>query len=725
MAYHKFSDTDLDEDAVEWNDTGFDAGEGHDASNGDLDPYVYERLPPSSQGRFIRLVEVLPELTEAGSVQCYIHEVSLDENMPKYQTLSYSWGTISDMYNISCNGQSLKITQTLHRALLALRLPNKSRLIWIDQLSINQQDTIEKTQQVAMMRDIYQGSSLTIAWLGDATDDTDTALKAAHRIAVAVTSDTVQDALQGRFTGPLSNQLRNLLVNRRGSWGEAKPSSSEYAAIAVLLRRPWFRRVWKVIQEAGVSERVLLRCGGASLDFDELMWAVGIALVAITERSSAASIGALQHLMFLSGVRQAKRSDERLRLSRLLEAVQIFGATDPRDKFFALFGLTRTDLSRLGLQADYSAPTDFVYTRTLTRLMKDAGNLDLLELVNKPWKSMPTMPSWVPSLEAKWPFLDPLSGSRGWTDFVIGRKMRRQLVAVAAKANMPEKNDESEEEWTATVEQATDELSEDEEVDEPLPVLAVSQGSTLSTFVLEDSGALRLSGQLVDKVHETSSVLEARLFDAGEYAMAVEESGTVRSALGSFGDVTKTIFRRVRDYAQALTERDQMVMMRRHITYPTGEHLLTAYRKTLTAGSVVLEDEDAETVFAEWRRLLMPAQMMARVRKTLGNFRSSGVSTIAGLIIGGQTVTRETRVFFAMTEVSYGRRLSWTSKGYLALLPEAAIAGDLIVILRGGRLPFVVRPVEHGHRLIGPAYVHGIMNGEAYDEESCGDLRLV
>ncbi|KAK5690904.1 hypothetical protein LTR97_012067 [Elasticomyces elasticus] len=683
MAFHKFSDTDLDEDAVEWNDPGIDAQEGYD-----FDPYVYERLPPSNHGRFIRLVEVLPELNEAGSVQCYIHEVSLDENTPKYQTLSYSWGTISDMYNISCNGQSLKITQTLHRALLALRLPDKSRSIWIDQLSINQQDAIEKTQQVAMMRDIYQGSSLTIAWLGDATDDTDIALKAAHRIAVAATSDTVQDAIQGKFTGPLSNQLRNLL-------------------------------------EAGVSERVLLRCGSASLDFDELMWAVGIALVAITERSSAASIGALQQLMFLSGIRQAKRSDKRLRLPRLLEAVRMFGATDPRDKFFALFGLTRTDLSRLGLQADYSAPADFVYTRTLTRLMKDAGNLDLLELVNKPWTSMPNMPSWVPTLEAKWPFLESLSGSLGWTDFVIGGKMRRQLVLVAAKASMPEKNDESEEEWTAKIEPADDELSEDEEVDEPLPVLAVSQGSTLSTFVLEDSGALRLSGQLVDKVHETSSVLEARLFDAGEYAMAIDESGTVRSALGSFGDVTKTMFRRVRDYAQALTERDQMVMMRKHITYPTGEPLLIAYRKALTAGSVVLEDEDAERVFAEWRRLLMPAQMMARVRKTLGNFRSSGVSTIAGLIIGNQTVTRETRVFFAMTEVSYGRRLSWTSKGFLALLPEATIEGDLIVILRGGRLPFVVRPVEHGHRLIGPAYVHGIMNGEAYDEESCGDLRLI
>jgi len=38
----------------------------------------------------------------------------------------------------------------------------------------------------------------------------------------------------------------------------------------------------------------------------------------------------------------------------------VFGMTDLRDKFYALFGLMTTDFSSLELQADYSAPADWV-----------------------------------------------------------------------------------------------------------------------------------------------------------------------------------------------------------------------------------------------------------------------------------------------------------------------------------------------------------------------------
>lgn len=58
-----------------------------------------------------------------------------------------------------------------------------------------------------------------------------------------------------------------------------------------------------------------------------------------------------------------------------------------------------------------------------------------------------------------------------------------------------------------------------------------------------------------------------------------------------------------------------------------------------------------------------------------------------------------------------------TSQGFLASVPYTTKVGDCIVILTGGRLPFVLRHVGSSHyRLIGPCYVHGIMNGEAFPE---------
>jgi hypothetical protein len=59
-----------------------------------------------------------------------------------------------------------------------------------------------------------------------------------------------------------------------------------------------------------------------------------------------------------------------------------------------------------------------------------------------------------------------------------------------------------------------------------------------------------------------------------------------------------------------------------------------------------------------------------------------------------------------------------TAKGYLAAVPCTTEAGDCIAILSGGNLPFVLRPNGgESYRLVGPCYVHGIMDGEAFPDD--------
>ena len=41
--------------------------------------------------------------------------------------------------------------------------------------------------------------------------------------------------------------------------------------------------------------------------------------------------------------------------------------------------------------------------------------------------------------------------------------------------------------------------------------------------------------------------------------------------------------------------------------------------------------------------------------------------------------------------------------------------GDLVCILYGGKVPFVLRLVGVHYLLVGPAYVQGVMEGEAID----------
>ncbi|EFQ30787.1 heterokaryon incompatibility protein [Colletotrichum graminicola M1.001] len=59
------------------------------------------------------------------------------------------------------------------------------------------------------------------------------------------------------------------------------------------------------------------------------------------------------------------------------------------------------------------------------------------------------------------------------------------------------------------------------------------------------------------------------------------------------------------------------------------------------------------------------------------------------------------------------RRLSLTAESRLCMAPTEARVGDVICVLLGSEVPFVIRPTRRGmYELIGEAYVSGIMDGE-------------
>ncbi|KAI1840931.1 hypothetical protein JX266_012867 [Neoarthrinium moseri] len=82
----------------------------------------------------------------------------------------------------------------------------------------------------------------------------------------------------------------------------------------------------------------------------------------------------------------------------------------------------------------------------------------------------------------------------------------------------------------------------------------------------------------------------------------------------------------------------------------------------------------------------------------------------------------------ALRRVTRKRRLGITSKGYLGLFPRYCKNGDLLYLVEGCHVPFLLRPagdIEGGHRLVGECYVHGIMDGEALKLESADKADIV
>ncbi|CAG8955960.1 hypothetical protein HYFRA_00008814 [Hymenoscyphus fraxineus] len=65
---------------------------------------------------------------------------------------------------------------------------------------------------------------------------------------------------------------------------------------------------------------------------------------------------------------------------------------------------------------------------------------------------------------------------------------------------------------------------------------------------------------------------------------------------------------------------------------------------------------------------------------------------------------------------NFGRRFMITKKGYVGIAHAQGQMGDSIVLLRGCTMPMILRKCDGGWRVVGEAYVHGIMNGEAWRE---------
>jgi hypothetical protein len=75
-----------------------------------------------------------------------------------------------------------------------------------------------------------------------------------------------------------------------------------------------------------------------------------------------------------------------------------------------------------------------------------------------------------------------------------------------------------------------------------------------------------------------------------------------------------------------------------------------------------------------------------------------------------------------------GRRFAVTREGYLCLVPPGTEPGDMVCLILGAAVPFVLRLLNrskdnlsegqhNSYVLVGECYVHGMMDGEIFNHE--------
>ena len=100
---------------------------------------------------------------------CTLSEVTFGSR-PKFEALSYMWGTESAEEPISLNDVPWKVGRNLLHALRFLRRQvacgKAHQPFWIDAISINQSNVEERNRQLRIMDQIYFRASTVVVWLG-------------------------------------------------------------------------------------------------------------------------------------------------------------------------------------------------------------------------------------------------------------------------------------------------------------------------------------------------------------------------------------------------------------------------------------------------------------------------------------------------------------------------------------------------------------------------------
>lgn len=130
-----------------------------------LPPEHYVYRPLDTKVDAIRLVTIKAATNHDDPIVCSVAHVTFSQR-PKFEALSYRWGTGDADVTISIDGRTFLVRRNVYDALLFFRRFSRGLPIWIDAICINQDDMTERSSQVRIMPHIYSRAVTGLVWLG-------------------------------------------------------------------------------------------------------------------------------------------------------------------------------------------------------------------------------------------------------------------------------------------------------------------------------------------------------------------------------------------------------------------------------------------------------------------------------------------------------------------------------------------------------------------------------
>lgn len=665
-----------------------------------FEEFNYSGVPLGARGgASIRVVELLPG-TATEMLQLNLKVIPL-ENIkcpPNFEALSYCWGGTKDAASpitVQCNNQNLVIHSSLNIALRHLRYTQKPRIIWADAICINQKDDDEKAEQIPLMRKIYEKAKRVVIWLGeDGPDEVDGSDSGKRAFGLA---GLLVKAYNEQLKGP-PKEILDLSRRVPGvEWGpKGKLIKDPWDDFVKLLERPWVRRVYLylihdvsnflvqfgrvwIIQELSVSSDAIFECGDATISWGDFLIAVHY-FTSTPTLEMLFPVGSLQFKQ-VTGLFVSFDSFKHLGGQGILELLKQHRSCDAtlaKDKFFALHGIANdcgTEI--LDLELDYRLDTKDVYIEIALAILLRSADLDILAVprvvAGLKLSEGLELPSWVPN----WSNcnLAESFGEKG-LGFVASRETISQVKIVKfSKLGKP-----------SVV------VSKLFQTHEAVPQKILELGPEKASPILG------ISGFVLDKVVEIGALWDLK--------------------------PTTTPFLRVPEAQNIYNSWEKVAKACSKFTYEaTNELILDVYYRCLQATNPPGEFENSsaerQQVDRSTRRFRLLHKTGIQKHKKTNLIASWGLMMYEAMTdVYRQRPSGSLAAGLLLTRVE-NRRMFRTETGYIGIGPQDMLVGDLVSLFAGSKVPLVVRSEEVLLELVGDCYLHGVMAGEAFNEEKC------
>ena len=656
------------------------------------DPLPYRLYEPLGE-RAVRLLSIKPAYPSE-TLECGLVVIKSLDDAPPYEALSYVWGSEPATESIVCNGVTVNITANLYEALKHLRplvswnyantwdeshklhssrnawkdiakhrfekyhaASPTSALIWIDALCINQDDLHERANQVKLMGNIYGRAETVNIWLGEESSQwmpgsppKGWTTKLSQKMAPKHHIGTYGSMLV--VLSFIAQAVRNI-KGAKNPLVDLKPADDSDFRNRALGFPPPTAPEWDIVRKFFAHpwfQRVWV--------VQEVVLAQrAVALIGNWEIEWSA-LGQVARWFQRKGYELPLRSefrptDEKDMLP-VTNAASVWRICEARDSGIPLLDLLKTSRDRLATQ-----PADKLYaTYGLAKELQAIGSGQLNALL-EPDYTRPVVEVYRDAavyLIIEYGNLDVLSHAGG-TD------VSNSLIWPSWVPNWSEVK--------ASTEYATEDLGNISRADANEP---------LTMGIPQNNNTLVMDGIEVDLVQSYGD----RLTSHGIGFQTYQEE---------------------RDFVVAAWNMYSAQSARQDSPYRSKSEVLHSFTLSLTAGlSNLSQPADQDPTYKHDAARWFSDNLKNRIPS------SSWMQRLAWPVLAKADPGRFHEAF---VRACLERRFFITQSGYMGVGPEAMRDGDCVVILFGGKVPYILRRAGSRWRFVGDAYVPVLMEGQA------------